>query len=87
MNSANKDPRYEAQYPDLPYVFFLVPRNAVNDIKTYGNRVALNTNLNTARAAKAEMLKRYLVRSQQEFQQFKEEVDKSTTPLSLLRKG
>jgi hypothetical protein len=65
-----KDPRYE--YPDLTYVVFLIPRSAVNDIMGRGNCVALNTNLDTAKASKSVMLKRYLVRSQDEFERFKQ---------------
>jgi hypothetical protein len=65
-----KDPRYEAQYPpELPYVCFLVPKRDVNAIKT-GNCAALNTNLTTARAYKSKVLKRYLVRSREDFYQF-----------------
>lgn len=72
-----KDPCNEKHYPALPfcgtilpYVFFLVPRNAVNDVKGYPKGVVLNTNLNKPGVPKAEMLKGYLVRSLQEFEQF-----------------
>jgi hypothetical protein len=56
-----KDLRYENQYPaDLAFVFFLVPRADVDDIKT-GNDIAINTNLTTVRALKSLALKRHLV--------------------------
>jgi len=67
--AGSKNPRYE--YPDLPYVFFVVPRIAVNGITSRGNCIALNTNLRTVRAPKAAMLWCYLVRSQNEFEKFK----------------
>jgi len=66
-----KDPRYHAQYPDLDYVIFLVPRGDVDSIKSRGNCVAPNTNLGTARAQKAIVLKRYLVRSPERFTEFR----------------
>jgi hypothetical protein len=57
-----KDLRYENQYPgDLPFVFFLVPRSDVDDIKT-GNDIALSTNLAEVRAVKSQALKRHLVK-------------------------
>jgi hypothetical protein len=64
-----KDDSYE--YPTLPYVFFIVPRDAVNDITR--NCLALNTNLDLDRANnhKLRLLKPYLVRSQSEFERFK----------------
>jgi hypothetical protein len=63
-----KDPRFEEQYPaDLPYVCFLVPRCDVNNIRNGGNCVALNTNLTTARSVKAQVLKRYLIRTPDQF--------------------
>jgi hypothetical protein len=69
--TGEKDERYKEQYPPcLPYVFFLVPRRDVPAIMGAGNCVALNTNLNTARANKAEVLKRYLVRSPERFREF-----------------
>jgi hypothetical protein len=71
-----KDPRYYAQYPDLDYVIFLVPRGDVDSIKSKGC-VALNTNLDTARAQKAKVLKRYLVRSRERFAEFREPRSKS----------
>jgi hypothetical protein len=64
----DKDPRFDAQYPaDLPWVCFLVPRRDVGNIRSRSNCVALNTNLATARAYKARVLKRYLVRSREHF--------------------
>lgn len=64
----DKDPRYDSQYPpDLEYVCFVIPRNEVDTIKSSGNCVALNTNLTTARAPKARILKRYLVASPEYF--------------------
>jgi hypothetical protein len=67
--AGEKDPRCCERYPsNLEYVFFLVPRSAVNDINSRGDCVALNTNFATARADKARILiERYLVRSQEEF--------------------
>ena len=64
-----KDARYLAQYPpDLPYVFFLVPRDGVGSIRSTGKlSVALNTNLASAKAPQSVSLKRYLVRSENEF--------------------
>ncbi len=54
--------------PDLIYVFFLVPRSKVNDIKTAGDPVSLNTNFKTVRAHRSRVLiEHYLVRSQQQF--------------------
>jgi hypothetical protein len=66
-----KDESYE--YPALPYVLFIVPRDAVNDITSRGNCMALNTNLDIVRgnSQKSTTLKRYLVRSQNEFERFK----------------
>ncbi|MGA2594709.1 MAG: hypothetical protein ABSH32_32830 [Bryobacteraceae bacterium] len=68
-----KDRRYGAQYPDfdLDYVIFLVPRGDVDSIKSRGNRVALNTNLATARAQKSIVLKSYLVSSPECFMEFR----------------
>lgn len=68
--AGEKDPRCRERYPpNLEYVFFLVPRSAVNDINSRGDCVALNTNFATARAGKARILiERYLVRSQEEFE-------------------
>ena len=69
-----KDPRYEAQYPpNLPWVCFVVPRGDVDTIKT-GNCVGLNTNLTTVEANKSKVLKRYLARSPEDFNEehFKE---------------
>jgi hypothetical protein len=63
-----KDPRYEAQYPELPYVCFVVPRGDVDTVKT-GNCIALNTNLTTARAPKSKVLKCYLARSREHFKE------------------
>jgi hypothetical protein len=63
----DKDHRYEAQYPELEYVCFLVPRRDVDTIKSNGNCIALNTNLKTARACKSQVLIRYLVRSREHF--------------------
>jgi hypothetical protein len=67
--AGEKDPHCCERYPpDLEYVFFLVPRSAVNDINSHGDCVALNTNFATARADKARILiERYLVRSQEGF--------------------
>jgi hypothetical protein len=67
--AGEKDPRCCERYPpNLEYVFFLVPRSAVNDINSRGDCVALNTKFATARAGKARILiERYLVRSQEEF--------------------
>ncbi len=67
--AGEKDPRCCERYPpSLDYVFFLVPRSAVNDINSRGDCVALNTNFTTARAEKARLLiEHYLVRSQEEF--------------------
>ena len=62
-----KDLRYEAQYPKLEYVCFLVPRRDVDTIKSTGNCIALNTNLETARAYKSRALISYLVRSREHF--------------------
>jgi hypothetical protein len=62
-----KDPRYEEQYPELPYVCFLVPKRDVDTINSDGDCVALNTNLATAKAAKSNVLKRYLVHSREHF--------------------
>jgi hypothetical protein len=62
-----KDPRYEEQYPEMPYVCFLVPRRDVDTINSTGDCVALNTNLATAKAPKSNALKRYLVRSREHF--------------------
>jgi len=61
--AGEKDPRYEVQYPsDLPYVFFLVPRRDVDNIKSSGKlSIALNTNLETARARQSHALKRHFV--------------------------
>jgi len=62
-----KDLRYEDQYPaNLAFVFFLVPRSDVDDIKT-GNDIAINTNLATARATKSFALKRHLVTDEAAF--------------------
>jgi hypothetical protein len=66
--AGEKDPRCKGYPSDLAYVFFLVPRSKVDDIKGKGNSVALNTNFQTAGAGKAKILiERYLVRSQEEF--------------------
>ena len=66
--AGEKDERWLKRYPDLHYVFFLVPRDAVNDINSNGDCIALNTNFATARAPKARLLiDRYLVRSQEGF--------------------
>ncbi|HXZ12222.1 MAG TPA: hypothetical protein VEG64_07500 [Candidatus Sulfotelmatobacter sp.] len=67
--AGEKDGRWSETYPpDLEYVFFLVPRSAVQDINSRGDCVALNTNLKTARAPKARLLiDRYLVRSEEQF--------------------
>jgi hypothetical protein len=62
-----KDLRYEDQYPaNLAFVFFLVPRSDVDNIKT-GNDIAINTNLATARARKSLALKRHLVMDEATF--------------------
>ena len=62
-----KDPRYRDQYPDgLAFVFFLVPRSDVDHIKT-GNDIALNTNLETARALKSLALRRHMVMAEDTF--------------------
>lgn len=65
-----KDQSYE--YPALPYVFFIVPRDAVYAITSRGS-LALNTNLDIVRANNKTsiMLKGYLVHSQNEFERFK----------------
>jgi restriction endonuclease S subunit len=65
-----KDKSYE--YPALPFVFFIVPREVVDDITRRGS-FALNTNLDIVRAnnQKSVMMKRYLVHSQNAFDQFK----------------
>jgi hypothetical protein len=56
-----KDPRYDDQYPDdLEFVFFLVPRLDVDQIKT-GNDIAINTNFATLKAPRSKALKRHLV--------------------------
>ena len=67
----DKDPRYEEQYPvELPYVFFMIPRNSIDDIRSNGKlSVALNTNLATAKAPQSVALKRYLVRSATDFKE------------------
>jgi hypothetical protein len=55
-----KDPRYCDQYPaNLAYVFFLVPRPDVDDIKT-GDDIAMSTNFATIRG-RSSALRRYLV--------------------------
>jgi hypothetical protein len=66
-----KDESYK--YPELPFVFFIVPRDAVNDIKGRGDSITLNTNLDIVRANNLKLikLKPYLVRSQNEFERFK----------------
>jgi hypothetical protein len=69
--AGEKDPRYDAQYPDLDYVIFLVPRGQVDSIKSKGNCVALNTNLDKVRAKKSNELKRYLVHSPEQFTDFR----------------
>jgi hypothetical protein len=62
-----KDPRYEDQYPpNLAFVFFLVPRSDVDNIKT-GNDIAINTNLNGVWARKSVALKRHLVMAEDTF--------------------
>jgi hypothetical protein len=63
-----KDERWLKQYPDLDYVFFLVPRNAVPEVKTNADGIALNTNFEKVRAPKSKaLIKRYLVSSQEQF--------------------
>ena len=62
-----KDLESGCEYPvDLPFVFFMVPRDQVDLIKT-GNMIAINTNLDTARAPKSVALKRHLVVSGTKF--------------------
>jgi hypothetical protein len=66
-----KDRTYDAQYPaDLDYVIFLVPRGDVDSIKSK-SCVGLNTNLDTATAPKAKVLKQYLVHSPERFTDFR----------------
>ncbi len=63
-----KDERWLKQYPDLDYVFFLVPRNAVPEVKTKADGIALGTNFKKVGAPKSRVLiDRYLVRSQEQF--------------------
>jgi hypothetical protein len=64
-----KDAHYE--YPDLPYVLFLVPRGNLDHIAS--GSLVLNTNLDLDRANnhKLRLLKPYLVRSRNEFERFK----------------
>jgi hypothetical protein len=69
--AGEKDPRYKARYPNLPYVFFLVPRSAVNNVKG-GNSVGFSTNPDTVWGAAPKRLKPYLVHSQDEFGRFME---------------
>jgi hypothetical protein len=66
-----KDQAYE--YPDLPFVLFVVPRSNMNDIMSGSNGLSLNTNLDIERAnnLKAVLLKPYLARSQNEFERFR----------------
>jgi hypothetical protein len=67
--AGDRDTRYRERYPpDLDYVFFLIPRSAVEEINSRGDCIALNTNFATARAPKSNILiERYLVHSQAEF--------------------
>jgi len=62
-----KDQQYEEQYPELPYVCFLVPRRDVDTINSAGDCVALSTNLAGIRAPKSKILRRYLVHSREHF--------------------
>ena len=66
-----KDQAYE--YPDLPFVLFVVARSVVNDITSGGNCLALNTKLDMDRSNnhKLRRLKPYLVRLRKEFERFK----------------
>ncbi len=60
----DKDPRYASQYPSgLEYVCFLIPRGEVDTVCSRGDCIALNTNLNTVRAHKGILLKKYLLHS------------------------
>lgn len=66
--AGEKDKRWLEQYPKLEYVFFLVPRNAVTDVNSKGDCIALNANFATARAPGARVLiEQYLVHSQERF--------------------
>ena len=51
----------------VPFVFFLVPRQDVDLIKT-GTDIAINTNLATAKASKSAVLKRHLVVAKNTFE-------------------
>jgi hypothetical protein len=54
--AGEKDPRCKGYPSDLVYVFFVVPRSKVDDIKGKGDSVALSTNFPTAGAGKAKIL-------------------------------
>jgi hypothetical protein len=57
----DKDPDHTDQYPpELPFVFFLVPRGNVDQIKS-GENVEIGTNLAGARAPRTQALRRHLV--------------------------
>lgn len=61
-----KDPRYLDQYLDAsPYVYFLIPRENIDEIltpgKSIGSQAQINTNLKTARAENSRAIKKYLV--------------------------
>jgi hypothetical protein len=57
----DKDADYADQYPpELPFVFFLVPRDAIDKIKS-GDNVEIGTNLAGARAPRTRALRSYLV--------------------------
>jgi hypothetical protein len=73
-----KDPRYEDQYPaNLAFVFFLIPRSDVDNIKT-GDDIAINTNLNGVRAPKSLALKRHLVMAEDTFTKILSTADAKT---------
>lgn len=62
-----KDPRHDDQYPsELDFVFFLVPRSDVDQIKT-GEDIAINTNLAAVWARKSLNLMRHLVMAADRF--------------------
>jgi hypothetical protein len=75
-----KDLRYEDQYPaNLAFVFFLVPRSDVDNIKT-GNDIAINTNLKGVRAGKSLALERHLVMAEDTFTNILSTAGATTAP-------
>ena len=75
-----KDLRYEGQYPaSLAFVFFLVPRSDVDNIRT-GDDIAINTNLKGVWAPKSLALERHLVMSEDAFTNLLSTADTNNTP-------